>query len=218
MRRDGQAIEAIFARLRRSAGHKGAGDEEAGYEEDCRALFDHFYGPLCRFFEHRGFAAAQCQDLVQETMLRVYRGIAGFRGESRCEHWVFRIAANTAIKALRHQGASKRAGREVSLAPDLEGEGTEISLAPLAAADPDGVAEPLRRLLSKEARQHLLRAIEGLPAQMRRCVRLRVLQSLEYEEIAELLQLSPSTVKVQLFKARRRLEQELGKMIPGLGP
>ena len=55
----------------------------------------------------------------------------------------------------------------------------------------------------------LSRAIAGLPPQMRRCVRLRVFQDLDYDEIAEVLQISPSTVKVQLFKARKRLQMEL---------
>ncbi len=45
---------------------------------------------------------------------------------------------------------------------------------------------------------------------MRRCVRLRVYQDLDIAEIAEILQISPSTVKVQLFKARQRLKLELG--------
>ena len=46
---------------------------------------------------------------------------------------------------------------------------------------------------------------------MRRCVRLRVLQDLDIDEIADLLQISPSTVKVQLFKARKRLQLELAR-------
>ena len=65
--------------------------------------------------EHRGFSTEECQDLIQETFLRVYRGIGAFRGESRWEHWLFRIAANTAIKALRHRAAAKRAGAKPSV-------------------------------------------------------------------------------------------------------
>ena len=69
-----------------------------------------------------------------------------------------------------------------------------------------GVAQAL----GQEMKDLLLQAIDGLPPQMRRCVRLRLLQDLDYDEIAEILQLSPSTVKVQLFKARKRLQLELG--------
>ena len=67
----------------------------------------------------------------------------------------------------------------------------------------------MRRLLGKEMKEILSQAIAGLPPQMRRCVRLRVFQELDYDEIAETLQISPSTVKVQMFKARKRLQMEL---------
>jgi RNA polymerase sigma-70 factor (ECF subfamily) len=196
MSRQGEPIEAILQQLR-------DGEDR---EKSFRALFDRFYWPLFRFFEHRGFSTEECQDLIQETFLRVYRGIEAFRGESRWEHWLFRIAANTAIKALRHRAAAKRAGQEVPLESEDEGD-----LPAAAAGSPGGPAGPLRQLLGRERRDLLVRAIEGLPPQMRRCVRLRVLQDLDYDEIAGILQLSPSTVKVQLFKARKRLQMELGE-------
>ena len=195
MSRQGEPIEPIIQRLR----------DGTGREESFRTLFDRFYWPLFRFFEHRGFSTEECQDLIQETFIRVYRGIEAFRGESRWEHWLFRIAANTAIKALRHRAAAKRAGQEVPLQEEDEGD-----LQVMATGSASDTPEPLRQLLSKERKDLLIAAIEGLPAQMRRCVRLRVLQDLDYNEIAEILQLAPSTVKVQLFKARKRLQMELG--------
>lgn len=196
MSRHGEPIEPIIQRLR----------DGTGREESFRTLFDRFYWPLFRFFEHRGFSTEECQDLIQETFIRVYRGIEAFRGESRWEHWLFRIAANTAIKALRHRAAAKRAGQEVPLEEEDEGD----LQATAAGGSAHKTAEPLRQLLGKEMKDLLIEAIEGLPAQMRRCVRLRVLQELDYDEIAEILQLSPSTIKVQLFKARKRLQMELG--------
>lgn len=199
MSRQGEPIEVIFRRLR----------DGPGREEGFRLLFDRFYWPLFRFFERRGFSTEECQDLIQETCLRVYRGIEGFRGEARWEHWLFRIAANTAVKALRHGAAAKRAGCTVPLEDN-----DDLGDSPPAAAggNPRGAEAPapLRQLLGKEMGEILSRAIDGLPAQMRRCVRLRVFQDLDYEEIAETLQISPSTVKVQLFKARKRLQMELG--------
>jgi len=184
MSRQSEPIEAIFQRLRHGPGR----------EESYRLLFNRFYWPLFRFFEHRGFSTEECQDLIQETFLRVYRGIGAFRGEARWEHWLFRIAANTAVKAVRHRTAAKRAGHDV----------------PLEDQDPGEAPAPLRQLLGKEMRETLSQAVAGLPAQMQRCVRLRVFQDLDYDEIAEILQISPSTVKVQLFKARKRLRLELG--------
>jgi RNA polymerase sigma-70 factor, ECF subfamily len=172
-------------------------------EESFQLLFDRFHWPLFRFFEGRGFSTEECKDLVQETFLRVHRGAGDFRGEARWDHWLFRIAANTAVKALRHRAAAKRAGSTVSWEEDAE--------EPPAEAAP----APLRRLLDKERKERLSQAIDGLPAQMRRCVRLRVFQDLDYEEIAEVLRISPSTVKVQMFKARKRLQVELEDFFTG---
>lgn len=193
----GEPVEAIFKQLR----------DGPGREEGFRLLFDRFYGPLFRFFEHRGFSTEECQDLIQETFLRVYRGIEAFRGESRWEHWLFRIAANAANNAWRQSAAAKRAGRTVSWEEEDAGEPSLTS----AGGSPHGAETPtpLRRLLDKERQEQLSQAVAGLPPQMRRCVRLRMFQDLDNDEIAEALQISPSTVKVQLFKARRRLQTEL---------
>jgi RNA polymerase sigma-70 factor, ECF subfamily len=190
----GEPIDAIFEQLR----------DAPGREESFRLLHDRFYWPLFRFFERRGFSTEECQDLIQETFLRVYRGIGSFRGEARWEHWLFRIAANTAAKAVRHRAAAKRAGSTVPW------EGEDAGDSPPSGSSRNAEAPaPLRRLLSKETKELLSQAIAGLPAQMRRCVRLRVFQDLDYDEIAEILQISPSTVKVQIFKARKRLQMEL---------
>jgi RNA polymerase sigma-70 factor (ECF subfamily) len=198
MSRQGEPIEPVVERL----------PDGAGREERFRNLFDRFYWPLFRFFERRGFSREECQDLIQETFLRVYRGLATFRGEARLEHWVFRIGANTASKAWRRRSAAKRSGIEVP----CEGENLGDSPPTAAGGCPRGAdaPAPLRDLLGKEMRELLSRTVDGLPAQMRRCVRLRVFQDLDYDEIAEILQIAPATVKVQMFKARKRLQMELG--------
>lgn len=196
--RQDQPIEALVERLR----------DGTDREESFRLLFDRFYWPLFRFFEGRGFSTEERQDLIQETFLRVFQGIEGFRGDARWEHWLFRIAANTASKAIRHGTATKRAGRTV-LWDDASAEDAALSSGGPGTETPG----PLRQVLSKESKELLRRAIAGLPAQMRRCVRLRVFQDLDHEEIGQILRISPSTVKVQLFKARKRLLMELGDSV-----
>ena len=200
-----EPIEAIFQRLR----------DVARREEGYRLLFDRFYWPLFRFFDRRGFFIHECEDLIQETFLSVYRGLEDFRGEAEGERWIFRIAANAAFDALRRRKAAKRDGHEIP----LESNDSEDAPPMTASGSQCGgeTPPPLRQLLDQERRVLLRQAVDGLPAQMRRCVRMRVFQDLDYDEIAEILQISPSTVKVQLFKASKRLQRELGNSFEGFG-
>jgi RNA polymerase sigma-70 factor (ECF subfamily) len=179
-------------------------DKLADPEESFRLLFDRFYWPLFRFFTRRGFKPEECQDLIQETFLKVDRGLSDFREESRWESWIFKIANNTASNAVRHDKATKRSGEAVAV--EIEDVADSLSE---AAGGLSQAPVPLRQLLGKETTRLLSQAVDSLPAQMRRCVRLRVFQDLDYDEIAKLLQISSATVKVQLFKARKRLQIEL---------
>jgi RNA polymerase sigma-70 factor, ECF subfamily len=179
-------------------------ESEADPEEIFRLLFHRFYWPLFRFFTRRGFEREDCEDLIQVTFLKVERGLSGFREESRWESWIFRIAANTASNAVRHDNANKRLGEAVA----VEIEDVADSLSETVGGISQAPA-PLRQLLGKETTKLLRQAVDRLPAQMRHCVRLRVFQDLDYDEIAKILQISSATVRVQLFKARKRLQIEL---------
>jgi RNA polymerase sigma-70 factor, ECF subfamily len=187
--------------------------DPARREEGFWLLFDKFYARLFRFFKGRGFSHEECKDLIQETLIGAYQGIEDFRGDARLEYWLFRIAHNTAANTLRRGGAVKRAGRIVPLEEE-EREGSP-SAADSASSHHAETSQPLRQLLDKERQELLNRAITCLPSQMQRCVRLRVFQDLDYEDIAEVLEISPSTVRVQLFEARKRLKITLGDSLTG---
>jgi RNA polymerase sigma-70 factor (ECF subfamily) len=170
--------------------------QAAPREEDFRRLFDLYYPRVLHFFARRGFPPQDCQDLTQETFLGIYRSIGSFRRDARFETWLFTIATNAYRKRLRHGTAGKREGQELPLEPEGAPD----------AAEPRADEELLRRERSRRLRE----AVKKLPEQMRRCLTLRVYQEMKYREIAALLRLSPETVKVHLFQARRRLREELG--------
>jgi RNA polymerase sigma-70 factor (ECF subfamily) len=172
-------------------------------EEDFRRLFDLYYPRLVHFFARRGFPHPDCLDLTQETFLGIYKGIGAFRRDARFETWLFKIATNAYRKRLRWGAAGKREGREVPL--ESGGEPEERSHEPSAPELPAG-----EDMLRKERSRLLREAVKRLPEQMRRCLVLRVYQDMKYREVAALLRLSPETVKVHLFQARRRLREELG--------
>lgn len=162
-------------------------------EENFRLLCDLFHRPLYHFFSKRGFPSQDCLDLTQETFLGIYRGIGTFRRDARFETWLFKVATNAFRKRLRWGTAGKRTGEEVPL-----------------EAEPAGGSVPGEGMIQKERARLLREAIERLPEQMRKCLILRVYHEMKYREIGTVLRLSPETVKVHLFQARRRLQEELG--------
>ncbi len=172
-------------------------------QEEFRRLYEIFYPSVHAYFARRGFPPQDCHDLTQETFLGIYQGIATFRSESRFETWLFIVAENARRKRLRWLGAGKRAAQEVPWEGGAEG---------FAPADRMATALPApgEVALSHERSRLLRQAIERLPTQMRKCLLLRVYRDLKYREIAVTLGLSTETVKVHLFHARKRLQEELG--------
>ena len=162
-------------------------------EENFRLLCDLYHRPLYHFFARRGFPPQDCLDLTQETFLGIYRGIGTFRRDARFETWLFKVATNAFRKRLRWGTADKRTGEEVPL-----------------DADPAGGPVPGYGMFERERARLLRDAIERLPEQMRKCLILRVYHEMNYREIGTVLRLSPETVKVHLFQARKRLQEELG--------
>lgn len=190
-----ESVQRIIERLQASP---------ASREEDFRRLFDLYYPRVYHFFVKRGFSPQDCLDLTQETFLGIYRGIGTFRRDARFETWLFKIATNAYRKRLRWGAAEKREGREVPLESGEDPEdGTRNEPPTPEASAGDAV-------LRQERSQLLREAVGRLPEQMRRCLMLRVYQEMKYREIATLLRLSPETVKVHLFQARRRLREDLG--------
>jgi RNA polymerase sigma-70 factor, ECF subfamily len=174
-------------------------------EESFRLLCERYHRPLYVFFLRRGFPHPDCLDLTQETFLGIYRGIGSFRRDARFETWLFRVAANAWRKRLRREMAGKRSGNEVSLDAAPGSDEGRPAFQPVARGPVPGDA-----LFQAERIRLLQEAVERLPGQMRRCLVLNVYHELKVREIAEVLHLSPETVKVHLFQARRRLQTALG--------
>ncbi|HEX4963027.1 MAG TPA: sigma-70 family RNA polymerase sigma factor [Thermoanaerobaculia bacterium] len=197
------AIQAIVA------------DLQAGraVEEGFRLLCERFHRPVYRFFARRGFPEADCFDLTQETFLGIYRGIGSFRRDAPFTTWLFKVATNAYRKRLRLQGAGKRAGYEVPLSSQPEEEDDRPAFQPVAPGP-----LPEASLLQAERARLLREAVHELPDQMRKCLILNVYHELKMREIGQLLHLSPETVKVHLFQARRRLHKALGPLFASSMP
>jgi RNA polymerase sigma-70 factor (ECF subfamily) len=146
---------------------------------------------VCRRMLGSGTAA---QDATQEVFLRARRGFASYDPERPFRRWLLGIAGHYCIDQLR------RRSREARLfdAGDLD-----------AADLSDPGASPLSRALAAERRTQVLEAIDALPLHYRLPLVLRYFHELDYEGIADVLNLSRSQVGTLLFRAKRRLRMEL---------
>ncbi|MFN0091280.1 MAG: RNA polymerase sigma factor [Acidimicrobiales bacterium] len=137
------------------------------------------------------------EDVVQETLLRVWQHLDGFRGDSPLRNWVLRIAHNTAVSALRRR-------RDQSMDP------TDMTLEPSRSVSADVERSVQGRVMVGA----VWKALEGLDETTRAIVVLRELEGMPYEDIAAALELPLPTVRTRLFRARRALSATLAEWSP----
>ncbi len=148
----------------------------------------------------------EAHDLTQEIFVKVYLALDRYDPKYQFSTWLFRIAQNSAIDALR-----KKSIAEVPLARPTEEEpsGKEREFA-------DSGVSPYRALKNKQLSAAIDRAVEGLPADYRELIQLRHFAELSYEEIASMKKLPLGTVKNKLFRARNLLKEQLGTFVEPL--
>jgi RNA polymerase sigma-70 factor (ECF subfamily) len=132
---------------------------------------------------------AAAEEAAQDALVRVWKGLAGFRAESSLSTWIYSITRNACLTALA-RGRLRTASLE-DAAPRREVE-RRATAGWFAAAPPDAAA-----LLGR------------LPAKYRQVVALFYMQEKSYDEVASMLGLPVGTVKTYLFRARKSLAEEL---------
>ena len=173
-------------------------------EEYFRILYRRYYRALCRFFLHQGCKREHCEDLAQETLFAVYRGLASFRHEASFESWLFGIARNIFIQSLRRSRLNGKKYEFISLEDILDSQPENMK---------SGEGNPaFDQVLRAELCVALDRRISSFPAQMRRCAELRFRQGLSYREIAKVVSISLDAVKMQLARARKQLHCEISRL------
>lgn len=165
------ADEALAARAARG--------DHAAFE----ALVGRHAGPLLGFCRRLLGDATEAEDKVQEAFMRAFRHLDRFDPSRRFGSWLYRIAQNACVDALR-------ARRE---------------WAPIEEVDPPGDAAPL----TADASPVLTRAVSDLPARQRAVVHLKYTLGLDALEIAERLDMTPGNVRVVLHRAIKTLREAL---------
>jgi RNA polymerase sigma-70 factor (ECF subfamily) len=142
-------------------------------------------------------------DIAQETFVRAWRALPGFRGESAFYTWLYRIAVNTARKSLAQQLREPM----VSGSPGTEIE-TEEGTFP-AGVEPSHQDTPDAWLASREIAQAVNEAVEALSEELRQAIVLREIEGLGYEEMAAVMNCPIGTVRSRLFRAREAVAERL---------
>jgi RNA polymerase sigma-70 factor (ECF subfamily) len=146
----------------------------------------------------------EAEDLVQDTFLRAYRAWDQYTLGTNAKSWLFTICRNA---FLRGRERDTRRDELVTEARSESQAGDGIYESPLFAgkADYDPEGDFFRELVDDE----VLDAIDGLPDDFREAVVLSDLQGLNYQEVADVLEVPLGTVKSRLFRGRKLLQERL---------
>ena len=132
----------------------------------------------------------EVEDVLQNVYVKIYRGLVGFRGESRLSTWIYQIARNEAINAARRRR--------------LDGPSVDDIALPAGEA-----ANPETAFGERELSQRMETAMAGLEENYRMALELRYMGERSYEEIAETMGLPIGTVKTYIYRGKAQLKKIL---------
>jgi RNA polymerase sigma-70 factor (ECF subfamily) len=147
------------------------------------------------------------EDVLQETYIKAFRALPDFEGRSSLTTWLYRIAVNEALMAVRKRKPLAISVEEnTPFDSETESEGLEIV---------DFCCLPEGEMLSKESAGFFDQAVNKLPANLRVVFVMRDIEGFTIQETAESLHLSENNIKTRLLRARLRLRQELSVYFGG---
>lgn len=173
-------------------------DDPVAFQE----MVDAFQHRLVAVMHHLVGSAEEAEDLAQEVFLRVYRSRKKYRPRSKFSTWLFTIANNLALNALRSRS------RKPVVPLDVRDSGP-LGPRPAEQLAKDKAVQPAQRVQQKELAGVIQRALENLNERQRMAVVLNKFEDMNYADIAEVMGLTTQAVKSLLSRARTNLRQEL---------
>ena len=146
------------------------------------------------------------EDIAQETFIRAYRALAQFRGDAQFYTWLYRIAVNTAKKALMELKRDPTVSENSFKSAD-DDETSPLDNELTSSETPEAL------LASKEIAMMVNAAMEALPEELRQAITLREIDGLSYEEIAEAMSSPIGTVRSRIFRAREAISEKVKPML-----
>jgi RNA polymerase sigma-70 factor (ECF subfamily) len=188
---------------------------QRGDQEAVRQLAE-LYGPRIHQLALRHMKNREdAEEVTQDVLMKVYRKIGAFRGDSALSSWIYRITFNTAMSRLRQHRGERTAEQErdrVLAVLDMSDEGAQRTPADRA----DWSHMPDEELLRFELRKAVEVAVRELPEIYREPVNLRDFEGLTTEEASTRLNVKDQTLKSRLHRGRLLLRERLQAFASGL--
>jgi RNA polymerase sigma-70 factor (ECF subfamily) len=173
-------------------------DDPGAFEE----LVESYQHRLVAVLHHLVGNAEEAEDLAQEVFLRIYRARKKYRARSKFSTWLFTIANNLALNALR------RRQRKPAVPLNVRDSGP-LGPRPAEQLVRDRASQPSQHLQQQELAEVIRRALDGLNERQRMAVLLNKFEDMNYAEIAEIMGLRVQAVKSLLSRARMNLRAAL---------
>jgi len=178
------------------------GGNSAAFEELVRS----YDQPVLRLALRITASDTDAQDIYQDTFLRAYQSLGGFRFECSFYTWIHRITTNVCLDYLRKR---QKHQRQVTVVVSQDGEETEVVE---YLPDHHPTSDPDRCLRQQELRKKIASALQGLSPRERMVFELKHYQNLKLRTVADMLKTSEGTVKNTLFRATHKLRLALAGM------
>jgi RNA polymerase sigma-70 factor (ECF subfamily) len=146
--------------------------------------------------------SADVEDVVQDTFIRAYRGLASFRGDSAFYSWLYRIATNVALSALARNPAPVLLGDD---APDERSDAFEPGV-----SDSE---DPERSMMARQLADAVQRAMSRLQPDLAEPLLLYEVEGKSYSEIAAMIGIPIGTVRTRIYRAREFIAKRLTPLV-----
>lgn len=177
-------------------------EAQQGNMQAFAALVDRHKGRVYRTLYRVVGDEQDAQDLAQEVFLKVFRSLAGYRGDAAFTTWLHRLTLNLAFDWLR---ARKRRPLQVPLEPGSDQDDRPVRELPSPGEGPEEAA------LRTERHRQLQQAIQRLPTDYREVILLHHFQHMSYQQIADRIGSPIRTIETRLYRARALLRKALAE-------
>jgi RNA polymerase sigma-70 factor, ECF subfamily len=177
--------------------------------ENCLAGRQDAFGQLVERYQNRLFhslvhllgSAEDAQDAAQNAFVQAFEKLSTFRGQSQFYSWLFRIAFNLAVSEKRK---TKRVGISLDARRDANG---------IEPSDVNPSNEPSYAMDVADRQRIVQQALAELPTEFRSALVLKEIDGMNYEEIAEVLDIPLGTVRSRIHRARLELRERLSSLL-----